>query len=65
MKGLWKTAKLLHSDQRGAEGLEKLLSIAAVVLPLLGLLVWFSKDIIAWVSERYEEIKSGAADVET
>ena len=65
MKGLWKTAKLLHSDQRGAEGLEKLLIIAAVVLPLLGLLIWFSRDIMQWVSERYEEIKSGAPDVET
>ena len=25
MKALWKMAKRLHSDQRGAEGLEKLL----------------------------------------
>ena len=65
MKGLWKTAKRLHSDQQGAVGLETLLIIAAIVLPLLGLLIWFSKDIMQWVSERYEEIKSGAADVET
>ena len=65
MKGLWKTAKRLHSDQRGAEGLEKLLIIAAVVLPLLGLLIWFAKDIMTWVSELYEEIKSGAPEVET
>jgi hypothetical protein len=65
MKGLWKTAKRLHSDQRGAEGLEKLLIIAAVVLPLLGLLIWFAKDIMTWVGELYEEIKSGAPEVET
>ncbi len=65
MKALWKMAKRLHSDQRGAEGLEKLLIIAAIVLPLLGLLIWFAKDIMTWVSELYEEIKSGAPEVET
>ncbi len=65
MKGLWKMAKRLHSDQRGAEGLEKLLIIAAVVLPLLGLLIWFSKDIMNWVRELYDEIKTGAPEVET
>ena len=57
--------KRLHSDQRGAEGLEKLLIIAAIVLPLLGLLIWFSKDIMDWVRGLYEEIKSGAPDVQT
>ena len=65
MKALWKMAKRLHSDQRGAEGLEKLLIIAAVVLPLLGLLIWFSKDLMKWVSDLYEEIKSGAPEVES
>ncbi len=57
--------KRLHSDQRGAEGLEKLLIIAAVVLPLLGLLIWFSKDIMDWVKGLYEDIRSGAPDVQT
>ena len=57
--------KRLHSDQRGAEGLEKLLIIAAVVLPLLGLLIWFSKDIMDWVKGLYEDIWSGAPDVQT
>ena len=65
MKTLWKMAKRFHSDQRGAEGLEKLLIIAAVVLPLLGLLIWFAKDIMQWVSELYEEIKTGAPEVQT
>ena len=65
MKALWKMAKRLHSDQRGAEGLEKLLIIAAVVLPLLGLLIWFAKDIMQWVGDLYQEIKGGAPDVQT
>ena len=63
MKGLWKTTKRLHSDQRGAEGLEKLLIIAVVVLPLLGLLIYFAKDIIKRAGDLYEEIWSSAPDV--
>ena len=65
MKALWKTVKRFHSDRRGAEGLEKLLILAAVVLPLLGLLIWFAKDIMEWVRGLYEDVKSGAPDVET
>jgi len=50
----------LYRDERGAEGLEKLLIIAAIVLPLLGLLIYFSKDIISWARERWSEIKAEA-----
>jgi len=62
MRSMWKAVKRLHRDDRGAEGLEKLLIIAAIVLPLLGLLIWFSKDIMAWAKERWDEIKAEAPD---
>jgi len=55
--------KRLHRDERGAEGLEKLLIIAAIVLPLLGLLIIFRDRIKDWVTEIWEEAK-GAADEE-
>lgn len=51
------TLAKLHADQRGAEGLEKLLIIAAVVLPLLGVLLFFRDEIQAWVTERFDEIQ--------
>ena len=63
MKSVWKVVKRLHQDDRGAEGLEKLLILAAVVLPLLALLIWFSKDIMAWAKERWDEVKGEAPDV--
>lgn len=63
MKAVWSTIKRLHEDDRGAEGLEKLLIIAAVVLPLLGLLIWFSKDIMEWATDRWNAIKGEAPDV--
>jgi hypothetical protein len=50
----------LHKDERGAEGLEKLLIIAAIVLPLLGILIYFSKDIMTWSKELLGITKGGA-----
>lgn len=63
MKAVWTLMKRLHEDDRGAEGLEKLLIIAAIVLPLLAVLIYLSKDIMAWAKERYEAIKGEAPDV--
>jgi len=49
--------KRLHADERGAEGLEKLLIVAAIVLPLLGLLIIFRDAIKEWVSTIWEEAR--------
>jgi Flp pilus assembly pilin Flp len=46
----------LHRDERGAEGLEKLLIVAAIVLPLLGLLIWGRNAITEWVKKTWDEI---------
>lgn len=46
----------LHADERGAEGLEKLLIIAAIVLPLLGLLLFFREDLEDFVGSRWDEV---------
>ena len=53
-----------HQDQRGAEGLEKLLIIAAIVLPLLGVLIYFRDEIHDWVLGKWEEQKQEADDFE-
>jgi Flp pilus assembly pilin Flp len=45
-----------HEDERGAEGLEKLLIIAAIVLPLLGLLIYFRNEANKWVTGLWEEV---------
>ena len=49
----------IHRDERGAEGLEKLLIVAAIVLPLLGILLLFRNAIIDWVTERWDEVRDG------
>ena len=60
MKKTLALLKRLHEDDRGAEGLEKLLIIAVIVLPLLGLLIWFRNDISEWVGGLWSQIKGEA-----
>ena len=52
----------IHRDERGAEGLEKLLIVAAIVLPLLGLLILFRNGINDWVVELWERVRGEADD---
>ena len=60
---LWKTAgrriRAIHRDEQGADLIEYILIIAAVALPLLGVMIWFWRDISNWVGETYEDVKSG------
>lgn len=48
----------LHRDERGAEGLEKVLIIAAVALPLLGLLIAYRKEINRWINETWSTTRT-------
>ena len=57
-------ARRLHRDERGAEGLEKLLIIAAVVLPLLGVLIFWGDDLIAWVRSNWESVKQDSQQLQ-
>jgi Flp pilus assembly pilin Flp len=57
----WELLKKLHRDERGAEGLEKLLILGAVALPLLGILIYFSNDIMQWVKDIWEKAKGDSS----
>ena len=52
----------LHRDERGAEGLEKLLIVAAIVLPLLGVLIFFRNGLRTWVFEGWERVTGEGED---
>ncbi|MEM1353597.1 MAG: hypothetical protein AAGC44_00440 [Planctomycetota bacterium] len=52
----------LHRDEQGAEGFEKLLIIAAIALPLLGLLIFFAGDLREWVVDNWDQVKGDAPD---
>jgi hypothetical protein len=50
----------LHRSEGGAEGLEKILIIGAIVLPLLFVLIIFRNKISEWVTDSYNSVKSDA-----
>jgi len=56
----WGCLRRLHADEAGSQGLEKLLIIAAVVLPLLGLLIIFRNEIKTWVVDIWNRAKGEA-----
>jgi Flp pilus assembly pilin Flp len=60
LKRAGKTLSRLHRDESGAEGLEKLLIIAAIVLPLLGLLIFFRNEIKDWVRDLWDTQRTEA-----
>jgi len=64
MKAIFKkvgnTLVRLHRSEQGAEGLEKLLIIGAIVLPLLGLLIIFRGDLAEWVKSIWVDTQSDA-----
>lgn len=49
MRRMVRALAALHRDERGLQGLELLLIVAAVVLPLLGLLIVFRNELWEWV----------------
>lgn len=50
----------LHESEQGAEGLEKILILAAVVIPLLGVLLIFRDRIQTWVGDSWESMTGNA-----
>ena len=65
IKKVCQVARRLHKCERGAEGLEKLLIIAAIVLPLRGLLIVFKNSIMEWVTGTWRDVKQDAGDYQT
>ncbi|MAE61064.1 MAG: hypothetical protein CMJ49_06875 [Planctomycetaceae bacterium] len=60
MKNIRKILVRLHRCERGAEGLEKLLIMAAIVLPLLGVLIFFRNDLIEWFESLWTDVQDDA-----
>ena len=54
----------LWRDEQGAEGLEKLLILALLILPLLAVLIIFGKDIRDWVGSKWDDVKDESDDLE-
>lgn len=62
-KAVWQAAKRLYRCEKGAEGLEKLLIIGAIVIPLLGALIFFRNAISEWVSGAWDDVQDDVDDM--
>ena len=60
LRRIAKGLKALHRDERGADMVEYILIVAAIALPLLGVVIWFWKDISKWAGELNRDIKGGS-----
>lgn len=60
MHDAWAGVKRLASDEQGAEGLEKLLIFAAIVIPLLGLLMFFRNEITSFLTGEWDDVVEDA-----
>jgi len=56
LKQMKSLASRLYRDEQGAETIEKLLILGAIVLPILIALVLFRNQISEWVGGRFEEV---------
>lgn len=54
------TLGALHRDEQGAEGIEKLLIVAAVVLPILLLLIVFRDRVSEWFEDIWGDVRDDA-----
>ncbi len=56
----------LHRNETGAEeGMNKLLIFAMVALPLLGLLIYFGKEIVTFANTQYDQYFGGGGNAVT
>jgi len=56
LRQMTKTLKALHRDEKGADMVEYILIIAAIALPLLGVIVLFWDNIKDWVYGKTEKV---------
>ncbi len=62
VKRMMNKLRTLNRDQQGADMIEYILVIAAIALPLLGLVVWFGGDIKQWVLDLFSRIRGSAEE---
>jgi Flp pilus assembly pilin Flp len=48
--------KRLNKDETGSVKVEYLLIIAAIVLPLLGILIWYRNNITTWLQSGWAAV---------
>ncbi len=51
-----------HTDEQGDEGVNKILIIAMIVVPLVIVLILFGKNIVEWFQEAWKKLTGTSKD---
>ena len=62
LKTICSLLRQVHRSEQGAEGLEKLLIIGAIVLPLLGFLILFRNELTDFLVGNWSTVRDDSAD---
>jgi len=60
IKKMCEAGKRLYRCEQGAEGLEKLLIVGAIVIPLLGVLIFFRNEITEFLTGSWDDVMEDA-----
>ena len=52
----------IHRDERGDEGVNKVLIIAMIVIPLVIVLIWFGDEIVAFFQAQWDALQGKEID---
>ena len=58
LKRIGRKMLALHKDEQGADMVEYILIMAAIALPIVGIVIWFKKDISDWASRLWSSAKN-------
>ena len=58
LKRIGRKLMALHKDEQGADMVEYILIMAVVALPIVGIIIWFKKDIAEWANNLWSNAKN-------
>jgi len=53
----------IHRDERGDEGVNKVLIIAMIVIPLVIVLIWFGDEIVGFFQTQWANLQGEEIDI--
>lgn len=53
----------IHRDERGDEGVNKVLIIAMIVIPLVIVLIWFGDEIVTFFKGQWDALQDEEIDI--
>lgn len=53
----------IHRDERGDEGVNKVLIIAMIVIPLVIVLIWFGDEIVGFFQTQWSNLQGEEIDI--